>query len=243
MIQVAISCARWLGIRCLEELLRHPVQITGVHVPNPGAPGVWWTDVCEADEVRRLGLPRARPEEFKANITFSVLSSHIFSTTEMSPLGAINLHPAPLPQYRGCNSYAHAIINGDPYYAATLHYMDAGIDTGPIIAQEWMPITEDETGISLYHKAQCAALRLWQRELPRILLAAEFHECIPSRAQNESQAHYYDRASLEDKSLVGLDALAADRKRRALTFPPFPPAEEPTLSPEMLAEIGAYGVG
>lgn len=224
-MKVAISCARWLGVQCLRELVEQAstrgIEISGVHVPDEG----WWDDVDDAQEVNHLGLRRQEPAEFQADLVFSVLSSHIFKTSEIPQLGAINLHCAPLPEYRGCNGVAHAIMNGDSAFAATLHYMDAGIDTGPVIARQWVHVEELETGLNLYRKTQVAALTLWQRQLPLILDAALAGARVSSFVQDESRAGYYRRDSLKDKSVSGLPFPEAHRKRRALHHPPFPPAE------------------
>lgn len=72
----------------------------------------------------------------KAELGFSVLGSHIYTPEEIeaTPLGIVNLHLAPLPAYRGFYSFSHAIANGEEEFSVTLHYVDEGIDTGPIIA-------------------------------------------------------------------------------------------------------------
>ena len=56
---------------------------------------------------------------------------------------AINLHMAPLPEYRGCNQFSYAIINKDKEFGTTLHKIDEGIDSGDIIAQKRFNISEN----------------------------------------------------------------------------------------------------
>ena len=48
---------------------------------------------------------------------------------------AINLHMAPVPEYRGCNQFSFAIYNRAESFGTTLHLMDEGIDSGDIIAE------------------------------------------------------------------------------------------------------------
>ena len=48
----------------------------------------------------------------------------------------INIHPSLLPKYPGLNSYERALENGDKVIGATVHFVDQGVDTGPIITQQ-----------------------------------------------------------------------------------------------------------
>ena len=63
---------------------------------------------------------------------------------------AINYHPSLLPKYRGGSAINWAIINGETETGVTIHYIDAGIDTGDIIIQERVPIYPEDTVASLY---------------------------------------------------------------------------------------------
>jgi methionyl-tRNA formyltransferase len=63
---------------------------------------------------------------------------------------AINYHPSLLPRYRGGSAINWAIINGETETGVTIHYIDAGIDTGDIILQERVPIYPQDTVASLY---------------------------------------------------------------------------------------------
>ena len=79
--------------------------------------------------------------------------------------GALNLHPSPLPRFRGASPVPATILAGDEETAVTLMRMDAGLDTGPIVAQERVPLTGTETGPVL--EARLAALggQLLERSL------------------------------------------------------------------------------
>ncbi|NIA08829.1 MAG: methionyl-tRNA formyltransferase, partial [Nitrospiraceae bacterium] len=65
-------------------------------------------------------------------------------------LMSINVHGSLLPRYRGAAPIQWAIINGDNETGITIMEMDAGMDTGPIICQEALPIGPDETFGELY---------------------------------------------------------------------------------------------
>ena len=56
------------------------------------------------------------------------------------PLGWLNGHPSLLPQHRGPIPVSWAIRNGDPEIGVSFHFMDAELDTGPVVAQRAMPL-------------------------------------------------------------------------------------------------------
>ena len=71
----------------------------------------------------------------------------------MAQIGVINVHPAYLPRSRGLFPYFWALANGDAETGVTVHWVDARFDTGAILVQEKLPITSDDTVISLAQKS------------------------------------------------------------------------------------------
>ncbi len=67
-------------------------------------------------------------------------------------LGAINVHPALLPAYRGPNPLFWQIMNGETQTGLTVHRMEPEFDTGPILAQRAIPIEPEDDIDSLYPK-------------------------------------------------------------------------------------------
>ena len=61
----------------------------------------------------------------------------------------INIHPALLPSYPGLNSQKQALDYGAKYTGCTVHFVDAGMDTGPVIIQSVVEIKEKDTEKSL----------------------------------------------------------------------------------------------
>jgi len=55
---------------------------------------------------------------------------------ERFPQAVINVHPSLLPAYPGLGAIEQALAHGDERFGVTVHYVDAGIDTGPVILQE-----------------------------------------------------------------------------------------------------------
>jgi methionyl-tRNA formyltransferase len=86
------------------------------------------------------------------------------------PHGALNLHPSLLPRYRGATPIQAAILAGDAETGVSLMRMDAGLDTGPIVAQARMALDGTETAPVLEERLMIAAdellaanLRPWLR--------------------------------------------------------------------------------
>lgn len=68
---------------------------------------------------------------------------------ELPPHGCLNVHASLLPRWRGASPIQAALLAGDPQTGVTIMLMDAGLDTGPILAQRSLPIPSDATAGSL----------------------------------------------------------------------------------------------
>ena len=64
--------------------------------------------------------------------------------------GGINYHPSLLPKYRGGSAINWAVINGETETGVTIHFIDEGVDTGPILLQEKVDIEPEDTVKSVY---------------------------------------------------------------------------------------------
>ena len=82
-------------------------------------------------------------------------------------IGSFNLHPGPLPGYAGLNAPSWAIYHGEKTHAVTVHWMDGGIDTGPIAYQSELEITDEDRGFTLSAKCVRAGLPMLQDLLLR----------------------------------------------------------------------------
>jgi phosphoribosylglycinamide formyltransferase 1 len=77
----------------------------------------------------------------------------------------VNTHSAPLPEFPGAHPIEDVLAAGVPETAATVHYVDEGVDTGPIIAAERVPVEPGDTVESLRARVQAVEHEL----LPRIV--------------------------------------------------------------------------
>ena len=73
----------------------------------------------------------------------------------------INIHPSLLPSFPGLEAWKQALDYGVKFTGVTVHFVDQGIDTGPIIAQETVPIHQGDTAESLHKRVQEAEHRLY----------------------------------------------------------------------------------
>lgn len=84
----------------------------------------------------------------------------------------VNLHPAWLPEYPGLHSIERAFNDHRPRTGVTVHYIDAALDAGPIIAQCHVPIRKDDTLASLEKRVHATEHQLYPLALREALLAA-----------------------------------------------------------------------
>lgn len=77
-------------------------------------------------------IAKRKPDLILSLYSKDVIPERIFS---LPPRGCVNLHPAPLPLYRGISPTFWMLARGETVAGVTLHVVDAGLDTGPIIAQ------------------------------------------------------------------------------------------------------------
>lgn len=73
----------------------------------------------------------------------------------------LNIHPSLLPAFPGLESWKQALDAGAPDAGCTVHVVDEGMDTGPIILQESVPILPDDTAESLHARIQVVEHRLY----------------------------------------------------------------------------------
>jgi phosphoribosylglycinamide formyltransferase-1 len=73
----------------------------------------------------------------------------------------VNLHPSLLPKFPGLDTFRRVIEARETEHGSTIHYVDRGVDTGPIIAQVPVPIHEDDTIETLSERTRRAEHRLY----------------------------------------------------------------------------------
>jgi phosphoribosylglycinamide formyltransferase 1 len=84
---------------------------------------------------------------------------------ERFPQRVVNVHPAPLPQFPGAHPLEDVLAAGASAAAATVHYVDDGVDTGEVIATESVPVLDGDTVETLRERVQAVEHRL----LPKVV--------------------------------------------------------------------------
>ncbi|HEY0541198.1 MAG TPA: phosphoribosylglycinamide formyltransferase [Actinoallomurus sp.] len=81
----------------------------------------------------------------------------------------INTHPALLPSFPGTHGARDALAHGVKVTGCTAHFVDAGVDTGPIIAQEAVPVLDDDDEDTLHERIKDAERPLLVRTVGRLV--------------------------------------------------------------------------
>ena len=80
---------------------------------------------------------------------------------ESFPRRMINIHPSLLPEFPGLEAWTQAVAAGAQESGCTVHYVDAGMDTGEIIAQARVPVLEGDTPETLHARIQVEEHKLY----------------------------------------------------------------------------------
>ena len=75
----------------------------------------------------------------------------------------VNIHPSLLPCFPGLHSWKQALDHGVKVTGCTVHYVDAGVDSGPIIGQQAVPVLDDDTPETLHQRIHAAEHELYPR--------------------------------------------------------------------------------
>ena len=148
--------------------------------------------------------------DFAPDLIISARFSLIFKANIFSipPLGTYNVHPGALPRYAGLFAPFRCLVKGADSIGCTLHRVDAGIDTGPIVGIGWLPVERERS--LLWH-----VLKIYQPGLDLLLDMLDDMRAgrpVVETVQDTSQRKY---ASLPD-----LDAFRAFRQTGMRLYDP-----------------------
>ena len=121
------------------------------------------------------------------------------SVLDIPEFGCINLHPSLLPEYRGASPVAAAILGGNEFTGVSIMLLDAGMDTGPVLAQAQIPVLVRDTTGSLTSRLSLIAAQLLLDVLPSWVEGE-----ISPRPQNNAEATYCGTITKEESRLTGV---------------------------------------
>jgi methionyl-tRNA formyltransferase len=138
--------------------------------------------VEQPSKVRTPEFARMLREQ-RADLALVVAYGRILTSAvlEAPRLGCVNVHASLLPRYRGAAPIQWALVKGERETGVCLMQMDAGLDTGPVLARASLAIDPDETAAALAERlAQLGAATL-RAELPRVFAG----ELVPQPQPHE----------------------------------------------------------
>lgn len=137
---------------------------------------------------------------------------------------ALNLHMAPLPEYRGCNQFSFALADNKKEFGTTIHQIDTGIDHGDILFERRFPIPENCWVNELYQLTFDASIDLFIESLSDILNGNYTRTTQQSLiASRGTSIHYRNEINtLKQINLSEGDEIIS-RKIRATYMPGFEP--------------------
>jgi methionyl-tRNA formyltransferase len=240
------------GIQTLRALTESDHRIVGVMASqlknNGGLANLWETaerlgyqtlpsklvkDPLFADEVR------AAEVDIILNIhSLFVINKEVVSAPR---IGCFNMHPGPLPRYAGLNAPSWAIYRGETSHGVTIHKMEPGIDTGPVVYQELFDIDDADTGFTLSAKCIRGGMGLILRLLETV---STDPAAIPFTPQDLTKREYFGReVPYEGRLIWSLPAREIVNFVRACDFFPFPsPWGHPRTILQTMSDAQEIGV-
>ncbi|MCC7208469.1 MAG: methionyl-tRNA formyltransferase [Anaerolineae bacterium] len=137
---------------------------------------------------------------------------------DLPRLGCINVHASLLPRWRGAAPIQAAIRAGDAETGISIMKMDAGLDTGPVLAQRAVPIDREETGETLHDKLAATGGALLLETLRRYVGGE-----ITPQPQDDSRATHAPMLTKED-GRIDWTQPARDIERLVRAYHPWPGA-------------------
>ena len=190
------------GSRCLDHILKAGYKVKAVV-------GVTQEKDLE-DLAGEYNFPILIPEKLNSTATVQELTTYhpdlfilcgynkILKSLiiDIPPLGTINLHGGKLPDYRGAAPINWQIISGEIAGGCSILYVDEGIDTGDIIAQEIYPITPEDTHASILEKT----LKIFPPLLEKVLQQIKSGN-VEAIQQDPLEGRYYSRRYPRDSQI------------------------------------------
>jgi len=216
----------------LEYLIRNEYQVAAVYT-RPDKP-TGRGRALAASPVKRMALARelsvVQPDSLKGEKAAEQLRSFQPDVIVLAAYGQIlpraildiprhgclNIHPSLLPRFRGASPVAAAILAGDEFTGVSIMQMEAGLDTGPVLARAQIPVSSRDTTGSLTGKLSLIGAQMLLEVLPRWVRGE-----IAAQSQNEAEAIYSDPLS-KGEGEIDWHMPAIDIWRRVRAFQPWP---------------------
>lgn len=203
----------------VDAVLTLPRELAGRHsdfvdlAPDAeavGAPLIAARDCNAEDVVAQLAA-------LDADLCLVIGWSQICRPAFLAAVGgrAIGYHPAPLPRLRGRGVIPWTILLAEPISAASLFWIDDGVDSGALVGQRYFHVAPESTATTLYAQHMAALGDLLDEVLPQLAAGT-----APQRVQDERCATWAARRIPADGVIDwNVPAAATERLVRAVTRP------------------------
>jgi methionyl-tRNA formyltransferase len=212
---------------------RHPVVAVYTQPDRPAGRGLQVVESPVKLLARELGLPLEQPATLKdpaasaglaawrpdvmVVVAYGLLLPQ--AVLDVPRLGCLNIHASLLPRWRGAAPIQRALLAGDAETGVCLMRMEAGLDTGPVMACERVPIGPADTGGSLHDRLADLGARMIVPGLDA--LAAGRADFVPQ----DGAAATYARKLDKTEARIRWETPAAEIERLVRAFDPGPVAE------------------
>ena len=218
-----------IGYECLKLLInfskKGDFQIKKVFTNDrniyPESPLI--SELCDINNIAYEKSFNDSCDKEEVDIIYSVQYHEILDkdSLELSKSKSINLHMAPLPEYRGCNQFSHAILNDEKQFGTTIHEMSRKIDAGKILYERRFYIPKNIFVDQLYDLTKKYSFDIFQQSILDIL-NGQINTIKGVSTFGRSQ-NYYSRESIKPYKIIDSkwDLQKQLNVFRAIFFPPF----------------------
>ncbi len=211
---------------------RHDVVCVYTQPPRPAGRGKTLRRSPVHERAEALGIPVRTPERLKGaeeqeafrglDLDAAVVVAYGLilpqPVLDAPRLGCINVHASLLPRWRGAAPIQHAILAGDAETGVTIMQMEAGLDTGPMLAERRTPIAAGDTAGTLHDRLSVLGAGCIVETLERLA-----EGLITPRPQPDDGASYARKIARGDERLDWTRSAAA-LGRQVRAFAPVPGA-------------------
>ena len=191
---ICVAGKNRIAVSALEVLGHHGMPAVVCPVSGDDGLDSWQPSLVR--KAKDFDLPIVELQDLYSNPELLLLSleyDRILDPSRFASADLFNIHFSLLPKYRGCLTSIWPILLGEEQSGVTLHRIDHGIDSGPILAQRPIPLFPSTTARDLYERYQDEAVHVLDEVLPS-LVTREYIE-LP---QDNSEASYFSRSSFKN---------------------------------------------
>jgi methionyl-tRNA formyltransferase len=216
---VIVLAADMVGFRVLQFLVSHDYRVDAIFV-DPSDPGGYNDQIAalisrapnniELMNGTELERPEALDRLSAMQPHLGVLAwwPHLLKgpIVTLPKLGWLNLHPSLLPHNRGKYPNFWCVADATPC-GVSLHFIDAGVDSGPVVAQSKLEVGWEDTGESIYIRSREEIVELFEKSIEGVLSGR-----LAPVGQEHSAGVLHHSSAIGPGSTLDLDAPTTARR-------------------------------